>query len=41
MVAGPKITLKIDDRGLVKLIADTKGEGPVRIVADGVEYGLY
>jgi len=40
-MARPKITLKIDDRVLVKLIADTKGKGPVRIVADGVEYGLF
>lgn len=39
-MAGPKITVKIDDRILVKLINDTKGTVKPRIVADGVEYGL-
>ena len=37
----PKITIRVDDRKLVALIAATKGKGPIRVVADGVEYGLY
>lgn len=40
-MAGPKITLRIDDRELTGLIRKTSGKGPVRVVADGVEYGLY
>jgi hypothetical protein len=35
------IQIDIDDSVLVKLIAATKGKRPVRIVADGVEYGKY
>lgn len=38
---GPKITIRVDDRALIKLMNETKGRGPVRIVADGVEYGLF
>ena len=40
-MAGPKVTITVDDSKLRQLIADTKGPAPVRIVADGVEYGLY
>ena len=40
-MAGPKVTITVDDRKLRELIADTKGPAPVRIVADGVEYGIY
>ena len=38
---GPKITIRVDDRALVKLIKKSSGKGPVAIVADGVEYGLF
>lgn len=38
---GPKITIRVDDRVLVKLIKESSGKGPVAIVADGVEYGLF
>jgi hypothetical protein len=41
MAGGPKITLRVNDSELVRLIQKTKGKGPVRVVADGVEYGLY
>jgi len=40
-MAGPKVTITVDDSKLRQLIADTKGPAPVRIVADAVEYGLY
>jgi hypothetical protein len=40
-MAAPKIQITVDDRKLRDLIAKTKGPAPVRIVADGVEYGLY
>lgn len=40
-MAGPRVTVTVNDAVLRKLIADTKGPAPVRIVADGVEYGLY
>ena len=40
-MAGPRITVKIDDSKLVALINATKGAVKPRIVADGVEYGLY
>jgi hypothetical protein len=35
------IQINIDDSVLVALIAATKGKRPVRIVADGVNYGIY
>ena len=38
---GPQITLRVDDSKLNELIRKTSGKGPVRVVADGVEYGLY
>ena len=38
---GENITIKVDDSQLNDLIRKTKGKGPVRIVADGVEYGFY
>lgn len=37
----PIVHVHIDDSKLVELIAATKGKRPVRIVADGVEYGIY
>ena len=40
-MAPPKVTITVDDSILRQLIADTKGPAPVRLVADGVEYGLY
>jgi len=40
-MAGPQITLKVDDSELQRLIRKSAGKGPVYIVADGVEYGLY
>jgi hypothetical protein len=36
-----KIRIEVDDRRLVALILATKGKRPMRIVADGVEYGAY
>lgn len=38
---GPTIKITVDDSVLRQLIRDTEGKGPVRIVADGVEYGIY
>ncbi len=38
---GPIIRIKVDDSALVALIKATAGKKPVRIVADGVEYGKY
>lgn len=38
---GPKITITIDDSKLRKMIAETKGPIRPKIVADGVEYGIY
>ena len=38
---GPKVTLRVDDRELQRLIRKTAGQGPVRVIADGVQYGLY
>jgi len=35
------ITITVDDHKLAELIAKTGGQGPVRIVADGVHYGIY
>lgn len=35
------IRLEVDDRRLVQLIRNTGGREPVRIVADGVEYGIF
>ena len=35
------IRLEIDDRRLVQMIKKTGGKEPVRIVADGVEYGHF
>ena len=35
------VRITVDDTKLRALIAATKGKKPVRIVADGVEYGLY
>lgn len=35
------IQIDIDDSVLVTLIAATKGKRPVRIIADGVNYGKY
>jgi len=40
-MARPKITLRVDDSELQRLIRKSSGKGPVRIVADGVEYGLF
>ncbi len=40
-MAGPKISVKVDDRKLRALIKGTKGTVKPRIVADGVEYGLF
>ena len=40
-MAQPKITITVDDSELVKLIKNTTGDAPVRVVADGVEYGIY
>ena len=40
-MARPQITFKVDDRELTRLIRKTSGKGPVHVVADGVEYGLY
>lgn len=37
----PKMRLEVDDAKLRALIQATKGKRPVRVVADGVEYGLY
>lgn len=31
----------LNDAELQRLIAQTRGKGPVRIVADGVTYGIY
>ena len=38
---GPKITIAIDDSKLRKLIAETAGNIRPKVVADGVEYGIY
>lgn len=35
------VSIRIEDAKLRKMIAATKGKKPMRIVADGVEYGLY
>ena len=35
------VSIRIEDAKLRKMIAATKGKKPVRIVADGVEYGVY
>ena len=35
------IKIVIDDSKLVAMIQQTKGKKPMRVVADGVEYGLY
>lgn len=40
-MAAPKISITVDDRKLRELIAKTAGKGPVKVVADGVEYALY
>ena len=40
-VPGPTIKITIDDSKLRKMIADTAGKLRPKIVADGVEYGLY
>ena len=40
-MAGPKITLTLNDSKLRKLIADTAGPIKPKVVADGVEYGIY
>lgn len=37
----PKISIRVDDKELVRLINKTKGKGPIRVIADGVEYGLF
>ena len=38
---GPKIVITLNDAELRRLIDKTAGKGPVKIVADGVEYGLF
>ena len=38
---GPKITLTIEDGKLRKMIAETAGKLRPKVVADGVEYGIY
>ena len=38
---GPKITLTLDDSKLRKMIAETAGNIRPKVVADGVEYGIY
>ncbi len=40
-MAGVTVKVTIDDRVLRKMIADTAGKGPIRIIADGVEYGKF
>ena len=35
------VKIIIDDSKLATMIRETKGKKPMRIVADGVEYGLY
>ena len=35
------IKIVVDDRKLVALMKATKGKRPTRIIADGVEYGIY
>ena len=35
------IKIVIDDSKLVAMIQETRGKKPMRIVADGVEYGIY
>ena len=35
------VRVVIKDAKLRKMIAATKGKKPVRVVADGVEYGIY
>jgi hypothetical protein len=37
----PTVTVKVDDRELVRLMRKSKGKAPKRIVADGVHYGIY
>ncbi len=37
----PTIKITVDDSKLRQLINDTKGAAPVRVVADGVHYGIY
>lgn len=36
----PKITITIMDVELRRLIDETSGKGPIKVVADGVEYGI-
>lgn len=36
-----QIKITIDDSKLVEMIKATAGQRPIRIVADGVEYGIY
>jgi len=38
---GPKITITIDDSKLRQMIAETAGPIKPKVVADGVEYGIY
>ena len=38
---GPTIKITIDDSKLRKMIAETAGAIRPRVVADGVEYGIY
>ena len=38
---GNQITITVDDTELLRLMRATSGPGPVKIVADGVEYGIY
>lgn len=40
-MAGPKIHITVDDSVLRKMIADTKGPIEPKVVADGVNYGLF
>ena len=35
------VRVVVDDKRLLALIAATKGKAPVRVVADGVNYGIY
>jgi len=40
-VPGPTIKLVLDDSKLRKMIAETAGNIKPKVVADGVEYGIY
>jgi len=35
------VSIRIEDAKLREMIRATKGKKPIRVVADGVEYGLY